>query len=207
MKKMLMLGAAVALIAAPVAAQDWQGQTYGNDAAAWWLLNANVAQFCKLNAAGGVVDNPTNASFLNGPNGQGGTTAEADGTVTLNIQNPSDNTIRLAGLGVTYGKSQCNMPFQVTAQSLNGGLKSDTTTSDNDFVALINYDLDVRLDQFYSGLENAAASSGGGQVIGTHPEAAAGDFRIGVRVNPQDDLLLEGTYSDFLKITMTPTVS
>lgn len=205
MKTFLMASAALALIASPVAAQDWQGQTYGQDAAAWWLINANVAQFCKLNAAGGVVDNPTNASFANGANGQGGTTAEADGTVTLSIQNPSDNTIRLAGLGVTYGKSQCNMPFSVSANSLNGGLLSDTSTSDNDFVEKVNYDLDVTFDQFYSGMENAAAVQGGA-VIGTHPEAAAGDFRIGVRVNAQDDLLLEGVYSDFLKITMTPTV-
>lgn len=205
MKKLLLAGAALALIAGPVAAQDeWIGQEYGNDAAAWWLLNAEVDEFCLLNSAGGVVDNPTNAEFINGENGQSGTTAEADGTVNLNIQNPSDNTIRLAGLGVTYGKSQCNMPFTVSADSLNGGLLSDTSTSDDDFVNLVDYDLDVTFDAFYSGLFQASDVQGG-QELDSHDEAAAGDFRIGVRVNAQDDLLLEGTYSDFLKITMTPT--
>lgn len=210
MKKLLLAGAALALIAGPVAAQDtggYAGQSYGQDAAAWWSLNAEVGQFCKLNSAGGVTDNPTNATFTGGAFGpSGGSSAEADGTVNLDIQNDSDNTIRLAGLGVTYGKSQCNMPFTVSADSLNGGLKSDTTTNDEDFVETVDYDLDVRFDRFYSGLEQASAVQGGAP-IGTHPEAAAGDFRIGVRVNAQDDLLLEGTYSDFLKITMTPTTA
>ena len=205
MKKLLLAGAALALIAGPVAAQDeWIGQEYGQDAAAWWLLNAEVTEFCLLNSAGGVVDGVENASFTDGPNGQGGSTAEADGTVNLDIQNNSDNTIQLSGLGVTYGKSQCNLPFTVSADSLNGGLESDTTTSDTDFVELVDYQIDVTFDQFSSSVVMASTVVGGDE-IGTHPEAAAGDFRIGIVVRAQDDLLLEGTYSDFLKVTMTPT--
>lgn len=205
MKTFLMATAALALIAAPAAAQDWQGQTYGQDAAAWWLLNANVDDFCRLNAGGGVVSSAVNATFTHGANGQGGTSQEADGTVNLDIQNNNDNTVQHSGLAVTYGKSQCNTPFTVYADSLNGGLDAQNTTTDTDFTQLVNYQVDVVFDTFSSG-GVMASTLVTETALGSHPQAQAGDFRIGIVVFAQDDLLLEGTYSDFLKITMKPTV-
>jgi hypothetical protein len=201
MKKFLLAGAAIALIAGPAAAQNWQAQSYGNDGAAWWAVGADVDTFCKLNAAAPSI-NAYRSVATPGANGQGGSAANSDGTLILDIQEPATNTIQNASAFITYANSQCNTTFTVTGNSLNGGLRNtETVTTDPAFVALVPYNVGV---QFGAQNTGGAAAAGNFSLNWTPQQATAGDFRFSVDVPAANRLLLEGEYNDFLKVTMAP---
>lgn len=203
MKKLLLVAAGIAAIASPAAAQNWQGQTYGNDGQAIWALNSNVATFCKINAAAPTIST-NNAVATPGPNGQGGSQVNSDGTVLLNIQEPATNTIRNASAFVTYANSQCNTPFNITASSQNGGLKNSTnTTTDTAFVGTVAYNVGV---QFGAQNTGGAVAPGAFSLNWTQQQATAGNFRFSVDVPAQNKLLLAGTYNDVLTVTMVPVI-
>ncbi|MGO4410358.1 MULTISPECIES: hypothetical protein [unclassified Brevundimonas] len=203
MKKLLLAGAAVALIASPAAAQNWQTQQYGNDGAAHWALNSSVDTFCKINAAAPSI-NSYRATATPGDNGQGGTAANSDGTLSLSIQEPTTNTIQNASAFISYANSQCNTPFTITANSQNGGLLNSTnTTTDTAFASLVKYNVGV---QFGAQNTGGAVAAGDFSLNWAQQQATAGTFRFSVDVPAQNRLLLQGTYSDFLKVTMTPTI-
>ncbi|WP_336976059.1 hypothetical protein [Brevundimonas nasdae] len=208
MKKLLIAAAGVALIASPAAAQSWGNQSYGQDAVAVWGLNAPVNTFCRLNNNGGVQSGNQNSNFVAGSFGAGGTSAEADGTWTLNMQNPANNTIRLVEGAVTYSNSQCNTRFEIYADSQNGGLTNTTqTTTDSNFTNKVSYQIDVK---FGGGATSplATVTAPGRQNLINTQQATAGDFRVGIRVpaNP-NTLLLQGIYRDQLTVTMRPFIS
>jgi hypothetical protein len=210
MKKLLLAAAGAALIASPAAAQsgNWGNQFYGQDAIAVWGLNAPVNTFCRLNNNGGTQEGNINSNFVAGSFGAGGTSQEADGTWTLNMQNPDNNTIRLVEGAVVYSNSQCNTPFEIYADSQNGGLTNTTnTTTDSNFTNNVSYQIDVK---FGGGATSplATVTAPGRQNLISNQQATAGDFRVGIRVpaNP-NTLLLQGTYRDQLTVTMRPFIS
>jgi hypothetical protein len=205
MKKLLLATAAVALIASPAAAQSWSTATYGNDGAAHWLLESNVADFCKLGATPSAII-ATNSTVTPGDNDRGGTIANGDGTVTFNIQNPTNNTIQASYASVTYAQSQCNTTFNVTAESENGGLTNDAFGGafDAAFTDQVRYSVSVN---FGSGSGNQPNLVGSATLL-SGQQPTAGDFRINMHVAANGNrLLLAGQYSDFLKVTMAPVVS
>lgn len=97
MKKLLLAGAALALIASPAAAQefDWSSVDYGNDGEAHWALNARVNNFCKLSSDVDVTAS-SNVVVTPGDNGRGGSSDNGDGTMAFDIQNDDTNTIQAA---------------------------------------------------------------------------------------------------------------
>lgn len=207
MKKLLIAAAGVALIASPAAAESWGNQLYGQDAVAVWGLNAPVNTFCRLNSNGGAQSGNQNSNFVAGSFGSGGSSAEADGTWTLNMQNPTNNTIQLVEGAVTYSNSQCNTKFDIIASSQNGGLtNTDQTTTDTNFASKVSYQIDVK---FGGGATSplATVTTAGAQNLISGQQATAGDFRVGIRVpaNP-NTLLLQGTYRDQLTVTMRPVL-
>jgi hypothetical protein len=205
MKKTLLAAVAALAIAgtANAAPSSYATQTYGQDAQAWWLLNSTVDTFCKLGAQGGTVTGLTNASGQFGANGQGGTVAEADGTITFDIQNDTNNTIKAAAATVSVPFSQCNRRFDITVNSLNGGLRnSANTTTDTDFTNDVDYDVAINFDGVTGNAQNVAA---GTTPVVPATQATAGTFSFTVDVDADTSkLLLQGTYSDFLKVVMAP---
>lgn len=201
MKKFLLAGAAIALIAGPVAAQDWTAQTYGNDGAAWWALEADVDTFCRLNNGNTGVSG-TNATVTPGSNGQSGSAANNDGTIVLDIQDDATNTVNAAFAQVRYPNSQCNTTFNVRAESTNGGLENDDFGGqfEGPFIETLPYRVNAQIgsSQGVSTLTTQGAFNLGLENI----QPTAGDFSFNIFVPASGDLLLEGEYSDFLKVTM-----
>lgn len=204
MKRILLAGAAVALIASPAAAQTWGTATYGNDGAAHWALDADVATFCKLGSVPAFAGVASRSEIVFGENGQGGTAANGDGTMTLKIQNPSTNTIQMADASINYANSQCNTKFDVVAESQNGGLTNTAfgTDFDTEFTDKVPYDLRVTFDTLPAGYQGNLTGSST-LIAGARPTAGQFGFHVIVRENT-NKLLLEGTYKDFLKVTMKP---
>ena len=209
MKKLLIAAAGVALISSPAAAESWGNQSYGQDAVAVWGLNAPVTNFCRLNANGGTQSDRVGATFTAGSFGGGGSAAEADGQWNLDIQDAATNTVKLSGGAVTYSNSQCNTPFQITARSERGGLYNGKQfEAGSAFINNVDYRVDVK---FGSGSTAVQTITGGApQTVNliSNQLATSGDFRIGIVVpaNP-NALLLQGSYTDRLTVTMTPTIS
>ena len=109
MKNFLMMAVAAAAVSTPAMADTYKGKTYGQDAVGWYDINARVQSFCKFgtqNTAGTATNGTTTA-------GAPGTTAEADGTFTLNIQDPNDDTVRAANGRYDIAYAVCNSPFNM----------------------------------------------------------------------------------------------
>lgn len=205
MKKYLIALAATTVFAAPALAAnapDYQHATYG-DGTGWYALNATGQTFCRFGTlnhqnfgvGGGTV---TTDGF--------GGAANADGTFTLDIQDPNNDTIKATGAQYGMDNVVCNTPFTVTAQSDNGGLKSAATTSDPDFAQLIPYTVSFGFD----GIEGAVAAGHGSSTtpttVMTSNEAHAGAAQLNVYVGARNQLVLQGAYSDRLVLTMTPNL-
>ncbi len=206
MKKFLIAAvASMAVMTGAAQAQDWTSQTYGKDFNAWWLLNAPVDVFCKLNTKPGV-NVETNADIVNGANGKGGTIAEADGTVTFDLDHDPTNTVQQVRAEMNFPYSQCNTRWTLKLNSQNGGLKNPKTTSDDDFVKNpLEYNVAINFDGKSGG---ALVKTAGDISIPplTNIEPKAGNFMFAVSVPAMPKLLVEGTYSDFLKVIVAPAV-
>ena len=199
MKQFLMIAVAAAALATPALAQDNRGRTYGEEAEGWYDLNADVQSFCKFgtqNSAGAAV----NATVVAGAPGS---TAEADGTFMLDIQDPNDDTIRPARGRYDIAYAVCNSPFDMTLTSQNGGLKNDATTSDDEFTSLVLYGVDFNFD----GIESSTYPMPAGvHTVESSLEARAGSARIRVNVRASDNLLLQGVYADRLTAALVPNL-
>lgn len=202
MKKYLLAAAAVAVLSSsPAMALDWKNKSYGQDAVGWYDLKANVQSFCKF----GTDNESGNLNFRTTVvPGAPGSTAEADGTFTFDIQDPDDNTVRLANGNYDINYAVCNSPFSMKVTSTNGGLKSDQTTSDTAFIQKVDYIVTFAFDGKIGLSTSAAAVSG--NTVATSNEARAGSATVNVTVPPRDKLLLEGTYSDRLVAELVPNL-
>ncbi len=208
MKKLMIAAAAsVAAMSGAAQAADWNTQTYGQDFQAWWLLNAPVDVFCALNSAPGATSG-VNAVVTPGDNGQGGTVAEADGTITFDIDRDATNTMNfIMTAEVNFPYSQCNTHWSLKLDSANGGLKNPVTTTDTDFVQgalpyLVNVNFDGRIGARF--VDNPGETP---FVFLQNVQPTAGNFMFRVSVPPKPNkLLVEGAYSDFLKIILAPSV-
>lgn len=201
MKKLLMAAAAVATVASsPAMAATWQGKTYGQDAIGWYDLKAKVQTFCKF----GTKNNSILELNATVTPGAPGSSAEADATFGLDIQNPNDNTVQFATGTFLIDYAVCNTPFQMKVTSTNGALKSSASTSDPAFVENVPYGIVFQFD----GKGGAASSADalGGETVDVVNEARAGQATVSVGVLPQDKLLLQGTYSDRLVAELIPNV-
>lgn len=183
---------------------SWAGLTYGQDAQGWYSLNADVETFCKFgtNNTGGTGQNSTVTA---GPSAQGGSASEGDGHFEFDLQNLNDNTVNAASGTYNMGHAVCNTPFTIQGSSAQGGLRSSTTTSDTDFVQLIPYNAAINFDgvagnhTFQSGsAENSP------QLPGT--EARAGAVALTLSVQAMGQLMLQGSYTDQLTVTMSPNI-
>jgi hypothetical protein len=217
MKKFLMIAvASTALTATPVLAKTdnpkaaepaqsnssaatWTGQTYDDNLASY-KLSATNATFCKFGNAGNSAENGGDSSttFSEGHNGG---YAGGDAAYVLDIQNDGDNTVRKASAKFKFARFVCNTPFAVNVSSSNGGLKSANSTSDQDFVSLIAYKVDVTMDGV-AGSEKSITTSN--QALLTSTEARAGAAEVRIEVPAQDKLVLQGAYNDVVLLTMTP---
>lgn len=199
MKKFLMIAVAAAAVSTPAMADTYKGKTYGQDAIGWYDVTANVQSFCKFgtqNTAGTSVNGATTA-------GAPGTTAEADGTFALNIQDPNDDTVRAASGRYDIAYAVCNSPFNMTLSSQNGGLKNNATTSDAEFTSLVRYGVNFEFDAISTSTTQVPQ---GTLTVGSSTEARAGSAKITVNVLASDDLLIQGSYSDRLTASLVPNL-
>lgn len=199
MKKFLMMAVAAAAVSTPAMADTYKGKTYGQDAVGWYDINARVQSFCKFgtqNTAGTATNGTTTA-------GAPGTTAEADGTFTLNIQDPNDDTVRAANGRYDIAYAVCNSPFNMTLSSQNGGLRNNATTSDAEFTSLVRYGVNFEFDAIATSVTQMPQ---GTHTVGTSTEARAGSAKITVNVLASDDLLIQGNYSDRLTAALVPNL-
>lgn len=204
MKKILMLGAALAMVAGTASAQSYAAGPYGNDGQANWALSGEVGEFCKL--GGTATPRPvTGAVVTPGSNGEAGSSAQnGDGTIEFAIQSPN-NTLAKATGGVSFANSQCNTRFNVTATSRGGGLKNTAfgTAFDDEFTDTVLYDVYVNFDGDAGYVENLTGTS----TLISNNQPTAGQFAINIDVDADNNvLLLEGTYTDFLEVRMTPVM-
>lgn len=199
MKKIVLAALAASVLATPAAAQSqWQGKTYGQDAVGWYDLSAQVNTFCKFGTSnrGASLSNSTVDT-----NAYGGAN-EADGRFVFDIQNDNDNTVQGAQGRYDIDYAVCNTPFTMTVQSTNGGLKSANETSDEEFIELVPYNVHFIFD----GIGNEITVNNTAQTVGTSNEARAGNGQVWVRVDPRDDLLLQGSYTDKLIVSVLPNL-
>ena len=200
MKKLMLAAlAASTLLSTPALAADWQGKTYGQDAVGWYDINATVSTFCRYGTDNSGI-NGTNATVTPGAPGSA---SEADGTFNMNIQNPNDDTVQSATGTYNIAYAVCNTPYDMTLNSANGGLLSNTSTTDPAFIENVPYNVTFGFD----GISGPATPiKQGSQTVAHSSEAHAGQASVNVQVPAQDKLLLQGTYSDVLYASLVPTV-
>lgn len=206
MKKFLMITAA-ALVASPAAAQTsstWQGQTY-EDGFATYQITAPVNSFCKFGATGNQTVLGQNAQ--NGGSINNGVNPGGDAAFTFDIQNDNDNTVQRADARFDFARFVCNSPFTVTATTTNGGLlNSSQSTTDEDFLERVPYKV-LYTNENNPGSGNYTTISGPGTVLlQNSSQATAGAANFSIQVDPIDKLVLQGTYSETILLTMAPTV-
>lgn len=195
MKKILMTAMALSVMAAPAMAETWKGKAYA-DGAATYDINAKAGEFCRFgtnnNDAGLVNATASNRSI---------SLAEGDRTFDLAIQDTSDNTVRYASASFVFNHAVCNMPFTVTANSTNGGLKyGGDVTGSADFLTLVPYNFNMN---FVTGSGDKAATVGTQTLIDSNTARAA-SATLRFWVNAQDKLLLKGDYTDTVVVVMAP---
>jgi hypothetical protein len=203
MKKLVLLASAAALFATPALAQSWEDRTYG-DGLAGYDINADVVEFCKF----GNVNNAGNANVgtvTGGASNGGIDIANGDATFDIDIQDDADNTVQTATGAFNFGYAQCNTAFTVTGTSQNGGLLSSETTSDADFTNNVPYSIAFAFDGIASGNRSVVGQAGVPISLINSNEARAGAARFAFRVEDSDRLLLAGEYTDYVRITLSPS--
>lgn len=214
MKKLMMAAAALCAVATAMPAHAQPA--YGNDAVAWIDLDAEAVTFCKLTrtvvASGGAA--PVNATVSDGTTRGGGAGfVFSDAIVNLQLQNPSDNTVRNAYVGLVWPQSQCNTRFVVSAESDNKGLKyfgPNTDAVDDDFILpneRINYRVRTTMDGIWGlGGPGAYVDATSFTANSAPQPARAGDFIVDIDVPANSEYMLKGEYYDFLRLSMVPQV-
>lgn len=203
MKKLVLLASAAALFATPAFAQSWEDRTYA-DGVAGYDINAEVAVFCKFGNTGNVGN--ANVGTVTGGASNGGIDmANGDATFDIDIQDDGDNTVQAASGAFNFGYAQCNTPFTVSGTSQNGGLASDQTTSDPDFANFVPYSIAFNFDGLTSGTRPVAGQAGAPISLINSTEARAGSARFFFSVAESDRLLLAGDYTDYVRITLSPS--
>jgi len=187
MKKVLKLTAAGTLLAASLAAPAMAGT---GTADAHWHIAAHAAPFCQLGAAS--TASSTNTSVTS-PNS----------FVITNFQNPGADTQNNWGLYLHMANSVCNYKFDVTAQSLNGGLKytGSNTTTDPSFTTLLNYDVGFNVGSAWND-QNINGRQTGWTLQEDQP--SAGTFTLLFRSVNSTANLLAGNYADTMTVTLSP---
>ena len=199
MKKIIIAALALSTLAAPAMAENWTNKAY-KDGIATYDLNASVDTFCKF----GATDN-------RGVSSNGGTDVhremgleEGDRTFNLNLQDKNNNTVLAARAAFIFPNAVCNTPFEVTAQSTNGGLKHTAiaTAANPAFTTLITYGYNfVFGGNSGTGHKQAATTA---QVLLDGTVATAGQAEMTFLVGAQDKLLLQGDYQDTVVVRLTP---
>jgi|SwirhisoilCB1_FD_contig_31_14153448_length_744_multi_5_in_0_out_0_1 hypothetical protein len=199
MKKLVFAALAASTLSTPALAADWQGLTYGQDAWGIYTVNANVASFCKFGATNNVGVNGNNSTVTVTSE------SEADGNFALDIQDVNDDTVKAADGEYDIGYAVCNQPFDMQLSSQNGGLLSDTSTSDPAFIENVPYQVKFAFDGNHANANSSGLSSSF-TTITSVTEARAGAAHVQLLVNAHDKLLLEGTYADVLQARLSPTI-
>jgi hypothetical protein len=103
----------------------------------------------------------------------------------------------------------CNTPITIRMESTQGALTNSSTTSDRAFTSAIPYTANLDLPQRANALacDGAAMRLGTNGCLGEVPDQVTqGNGAIGVTLNPDSRLLLQGTYADRITITLTPNL-
>ena len=202
MKKTLMMAAAAAtMIAAPAFAQTPGAGTQYADGIATYEFRAPVVNFCKFGSAGNGDLAGSNVTTFD----RAISVAEGDRGFNVNIQNPADNTVQGASGGFVFAQAQCNTRFNVTSTSTNAGLQSSYSgNASAAFLRKVPYQI-----AFARGASGANTRSDLQDVASTNtlisnadPYAGAMSFQFAVR--PNGGLLLAGSYTDTVVVTMAP---
>lgn len=146
-------------------------------------ITATVSTFCSINnASTGTVDTAT-------------ITVDSAGAVDTTPVTPDNSP---------YANVACNAPSDLQLTSINGGLT--TGSSATGFDNFINYQAQATWNSVTATVDTAS-SSGTGTVSGTaQPVATAFAGSMSVLITPTANAqpLVQGSYSDTLRVTLTP---
>jgi hypothetical protein len=127
----------------------------------------------------------------------------------IGLQDPNSDTVQATDTDLPFTVS-CTAPVRVTMASAQGGLKTNSETGDSDFASLVGYQATLDLPGASGALEcrsDAMASGGAGCVRELEDPAIQGDGKIRIHTAASGDLLLSGTYSDTVTLTISPQLS
>ncbi|WP_083509710.1 hypothetical protein [Hyphomicrobium sulfonivorans] len=146
-------------------------------------ISATVNGYCSINNA--ATGGPSSATIP----------ISTAGAVVLGPITPTNSP---------FANVACNTPSVLQLQSLNGGATNGATATD--FQSFINYTAEAVWHGVTAALDTTS-SSGTGPVTGT-PQNVATAFSgsMSVTINPISNALplVQGSYSDTLRITLTP---
>jgi len=127
----------------------------------------------------------------------------------IGLQDPNSDTVQATDTDLPFTVS-CTAPVKVTMASARGGLQTDSASSDPDFASLVGYQATLDLPGASGSLDcrsDAMASGGAGCVRDLEDPAIQGDGKIRIHTAASGDLLLTGTYSDTVTLTISPQLS
>jgi hypothetical protein len=168
------------LVCAPVGMEVALAQTATQDI----NISATVNSACTINnAATGTAD-----------------TAVIPITAAGNV-----NTASITPTNAPYANVACNAPSNLQLTSLNGGVKNATTASG--FTNIINYTASATWHGVTATIDTSTTAGATGSESGTaEPVATAFSGSLSVSITPLSNSLplVQGSYTDTLRITLTP---
>lgn len=124
----------------------------------------------------------------------------------VGLQNPSTDAVQATDTELPFTVS-CTAPVKVTMSSAKGGLQTDRTSGDTDFISLVGYNATLDMPGASDALECRSedmANGGTGCIKQLSNETFDGDGRIRIHTTASGDLLLAGQYSDTVTLTISP---
>lgn len=135
----------------------------------------------------------------------GGTTSPADDTATIPII--GTGTVDTTVISKTYASIICNSTTRVLATSLSGGVKN-TTSAPSGFTNIIDYSVTATFSAASSTLNTATIPTATGSEDGTTGTTASttptGSMSVTITPQAAASTLVGGTYTDTLRLTLTP---
>ena len=124
----------------------------------------------------------------------------------VGLQNPASDTIQSTDTDLPFTVA-CTAPVKMTMASTQGGLKSDTQSSDGNFLSLVGYQATLNLPGASGALQcrSDQMANGGAQCTGElASQAPNGNGQIRIHTAASGSLLLAGTYNDTVTLTISP---
>jgi hypothetical protein len=185
------------------------GPSPTTDGVGQWYISGSAASYCVIGKAGlGNGDAGQNVTINTTSTGVAGDTRNgnsSDGLITITqLQGPNDQANAWAA-NIVMPNSICNSPYTISVVSANRGLTSSVTSANTAFATKLDYAVSVNFDGQTGSLGAAGLGAGAAPLV-TSTDASVGNFTLDLRGQASTQLLLAGTYTDNVLVTMSPNL-